>query len=177
MSKTITINLEKDLIFEAVKAETYDTGRINKAADPVKNAPIGMADQAGGESHQERQLLRFLKQAVAKFEAQMGEFLDAKDGAVANTLSAASSPFTITLVVNDRYNDGMANPMNSLCEDFLINQMLFTWWNGRDQSFSKTFILMAQDDIENIRLCLIKTAPEASSVNYTDVNGTVTHNP
>ena len=177
MSKTITINLEKDLIFEAVKAETYDTGRINKSADPVKNAPIGMADQAGGEQHQERQLLRFLKQAVAKFEAQMGEFLDASEGAVANTLSASASPFTITMIVNDRYNDGMANPMNSLCEDFLINQMLFTWWNGRDQDFSKTFVLMAQDDIENIRLCLIKTAPEASSVNYTDVTGTVTPNP
>lgn len=176
MSKTITLNLNKDLIMEAVKAESYDTGRINKAADPVKNAPIGMADQAGGEQHQERQLLRFLKQAIAKFEAQMGEFLEAASGAVADTLSSSSGTFTITLIVNDRFNDGMGKPMSSLCEDYLINQMLFTWWNGRDQNFSKTFILMAQDDIDNVRLCMIKTAPAASSAEYTDVTGTVTPN-
>lgn len=176
MSKTITLNLNKDLIMEAVKAETYDTGRINKAADPVKNAPIGFSEQAGGEEHQERQLLRFLKQAVGKFEAQMGEFLEASKGAVADTLSSNTSTFTITLIVNDRFNNGMRNPMASLCEDFLINQMLFTWWNGRDQAFSKTFVLMAQDDIEQIRLCMIKTAPAASSADYTSVTGTVTDN-
>lgn len=177
MSKTITLNLKKDLIFEAVKAESFDTGRINKAADPVKNATIGMADQAGGETHQERQLLRFLKQAIGKFEAQMGEFLDASTGSVNDTLSATNDAFTITLVVNDRFNNGMAKPMNSLCEDYLVNQMLFSWWNGRDQAFSKTFVLMAQDDIDSIRLCMTKTAPAASSSDYTDVTGNVTTNP
>ena len=176
MSKTITLNLNKDLIMEAVKAETFDTGRINKAADPVKNAPVGSYSQARGEEHQERQMLRFLKQAVGKFEAQMGEFLEASEGAVADTLSSNASTFTITLIVNDRFNNGMRNPMASLCEDFLINQMLFTWWNGRDQAFSKTFVLMAQDDIEQIRLCMIKTAPAASSADYTSVTGTVTDN-
>ena len=174
MAKTITLNLNKDLIMEAVKAESYDTGRINKAADPVKNATIGMIEQAGGEVYQERQLLRFLKQAVGKFEAQMGEFLEAQNGSVSDTLSASQSTFVIELIVNDRYNDGLATPMTSLCEDFLINQMLFTWWNGRHQDFSKTFILMAQDDLENIRLCMTKTAPASSSSTYTDVTGTVT---
>ena len=176
MSKTITLNLNKDLIFEAVKAETFDTGRINKATDPVKNASLGMLDQAGGETFQERQLLRFLKQAVGKFEAQMGEFLEAQSGAVSDTLSASGTTFTITLIVNDRFNSGLATPMASLCEDLLINQMLFTWWNGRNQEFAKTFILMAQDDLDNIRLCMSKKAPDASSSNYTDVTGTVTDN-
>lgn len=174
MSKTITLNLRKDLIFEAVKAESYDTGRINKATDPVKNAPIGMQEQAGGEQHQERQLLRFLKQAIAKFEAQMGEFLDSQSGSVSNTLSDSSDSFVITMVINDRFNNGMATPIASLCEDFLVNQMLFTWWNGRDQNFSKTFVLMAQDDIEQVRLCMIKTAPTASAADYTDVTGNIT---
>lgn len=174
MSKTITLNLNKGLIMEAVKAETYDSARINKAGDPVKNAPAAMSEQAGGENHQERQLLRYIKQAVAKFESQMGEFLDAGNGTIGNTLSAEQDPFTITMVVNNRYNDGMKDPMAGLAEDYIINTALFTWWNSRSQEFAKQFILMAQDDIEHVRLCLTKTAPESSSVNYTDITGTVT---
>ena len=173
MSKTITLSLKKSLIFEAVKAESFDTGRIDKSADPVKNAAGVAVEQAGGEAHQERQLLRSLKQAIGKFEAQMGEFLDAASGSISNTLSTTDS-FTITMAVNDRYNNGMANPMASLCEDFLISSMLFTWWNSRKQDFAKTYLLTAQDDIDHIRLCLCKAAPENSQSGYEDVNGAVT---
>lgn len=173
MSKTITLSLIKSLIFEAVKAESYDTGRIDKSADPVKTAAGVASEQAGGEAHQERQLLRSLKQAIGKFEAQMGEFLDAASGSISNTLSASSDNFTITMVVNDRYNNGMANPMASLCEDYLISSMLFAWWNSRKQEFAKNYLLMAQDDIDHIRLCLCKAAPENSTSGYEDVNGIV----
>lgn len=174
MAKQIVLNLEKDLIMEAVKAETYDTGRIVKSSDPIKNAPTVLSEQAGGEQHQERQMLRYLKQAVGKFEAQMVEFLDAGNGTISNTLSAAQSSFTITMVVSDRYNDGLANPMSSLCEDYLINSMLFTWWNSRDQKFASQFVINAQDSIDHIRLCLAKMAPTSSGLEYTDVTGTVT---
>ena len=176
MAKTLTLNLQRDLIIEAVKAETFDTGRITKAGDPVKDAPLGMSQQAGGEQHQERQLLRSLKTAVAKFEAQMGEFLDAAAGSISNTLSLEQSPFTIVMVVNDRYNDGMVNPMSDLCESFLINTMLFSWWNARNQQFSQQYAVNALDDIQHLRLCLAKVAPAASSFDYTDVTGTVTQN-
>lgn len=174
MAKTITLNLQKDLILEAVKAETYDTGRIVKSNDPVKNASTVLVEQAGGEQHQERQMLRSLKQAVGAFEAQMVEFLDAGNGNINNTLTANQSAFTITMVVSDRYNNGLADPMSSLCEDYLINKMMYSWWVSRDQKFANQFAISAQDSINNIRICLAKSAPTASSSNYTDVTGNVT---
>lgn len=173
MAKTITLTLQKDLIFEAVKSETYDTARITKNGDPVKNASMAMSEQAGGEQHQERQLLRSLKTAIAKFEAQMGEFLDNGSGAVNDTLSSTTSQFTITLQVNDRYNSGLAKPMSSLCEDYLINTMLFGWWNSRNQAFAQQFSVNALDDIQHVHLCMGKTAPAASSTDYTNVTGVV----
>ena len=173
MAKTITLTLEKDLIMEAVKAETYDTGRIAKSDDPVKNTPTALSQQAGGERHQERQMLRYLKQAVGKFEAQMAEFLDAAGGTITNTLSNTQSRFTIVMGVSDRYNSGLASPMSSLCEDYLVNMMLYAWWRSRDQDFSNQFAISGQDDINHIRLCMAKTAPDASQADYTDVTGTV----
>lgn len=172
--KTVTLNLKKSLILEAVKAETHDTGRMDKAADPVKNASAVEVEQAGGETHQERQLFRTLKESVGKFEAQMVEFLDPVSGSITNTLSAANDAFTIVMKVNDRYNTGAADPMASLCEGYLIQTMLYTWWNVRKQDYAKTFLLNAQDNIDHIRLCFGKTAPESSASGYEDVTGTVT---
>lgn len=174
--KTVTLNLKKSLILEAVKAETHDTGRMDKAADPVKNASAVEVEQAGGETHQERQLLRMLKESVGKFEAQMVEFLDPESGSVTDTLSASSENFTIVMKVNDRYNAGAANPMVSLCEGYLVQMILYLWWNVRKQDYAKTFLLNAMDNIDHIRLCFGKTAPENSQSGYEDVTGTVTLN-
>lgn len=174
MSKTITLNLNKKLIFEAVEADSFDTARIEKCEDPVKLAAAAAAQQAGGEDHAERQMLRHLKAAVGKFEAQMAEFLAVAEDSVADTLSSSSDTFAIILKVNDRYNEGLATPMASLCEDYLINMMLYGWWRKSKPEYSKNFIIDATDAIQNIRLCLAKTAPESSTQNYTDVTGTVT---
>lgn len=176
MSKTITLTLEKDLIFEAVKAESFNTGRMDKSAEPVRNAVATAAEQAGGEEHQERMLLRYLKAAVGKFEAQVAEFLEPGAGSVADTLSATDSTFTITLVVSDRYNNGLATPLASLCEDFLICHMLASWWNLFKPDYAKNYYLNAQDALNHIRLCFSKTSPAASGGDYTDVAGTVNYN-
>lgn len=174
MSKTITLNLNKALIFEAVKADSFDTARIEKCDDPVKLAAAAAAQQAGGEGHAERQMLRHLKAAIGKFEAQMAEFLVVADDSVSDDLSSNEDTFTITLKVNDRYNSGLATPMSSLCEDYLISMMLYDWWRKSKPEYSKNFVIDATDAIQHIRLCLAKTAPEASTQNYTDVTGTVT---
>lgn len=174
MSKTITLNLNKKLIFEAVEADSFDTSRIEKCEDPVKLAAAVAAQQAGGEDHSERQMLRYLKAAIGKFESQMAEFLDTAEGSVEDTLSSSADTFTITLKVNDRYNSGLATPMASLCEDYLISMMLYGWWRKSKPEYSKNFVIDATDSLQHIRLCLAKTAPEAAEQNYTDVTGEVT---
>lgn len=176
MAKTITLSLKKDLIFEAVKAESFETGRIDKSDDPVKNAQTGALEQAGGEQHQERMLLRYLKQAVGKFEALMTDFVEPNTGSITDTLTAANADFNIVIIVSDRFQNGLATPISSLCEDYLVSQMLFAWWRSRKPEFAKQYILQGEDDIEHIRLCFSKKAPEASSSEYTDVNGNVTNN-
>lgn len=179
MSKTITLNLKKDLITEAVKADTYLTGQIDKSADAVKNASLAYNEQAGDEQYQERKLIRTLRSAVAKFEANMAEFVDSAVGSIDDTLSAATDQapsFTITIVVSDRYNNGLAKPLSSLAEEYIVNVMDFTWWQAIKPELAKNYLAFAQDSLTHIRLCLSKTAPAASASNYTDVNGTVTPN-
>lgn len=171
--KTITLNLKKSLILEAVKSDTYLTGVIDKSVDAVKNASVAYNEQAGDETYQERKLLRTLRSALAKFEANLAEFVDAAAGSINNTLSNTEDDFTITLSVSDRYTNGLANPLSSLAEEYIINMMDYTWWQPIKPELAKNYLAFAQDSLIHVRLCMAKSAPQVSSSDYTDVNGTV----
>lgn len=173
MSKTITLNLKKDLIIEAVKSDTFLTGQIDKSVDSVKNAALAYNEQAGDDTYQERKLLRTLRSALAKFEANMAEFVDSSAGGISDNLSSSSNDISITIIVSDRYFNGLANPLSSLAEEYIINMMDYTWWQPIKPELSKSYLTFAQESLMHIRMCLAKSAPATSSSNYTDVTGSV----
>lgn len=179
MSKTITLNLNRSLINEAVKTDSFITGKMEQSEDAVKNAAKAFNEQAGNDVYHERKLLRTLRSAVAKFEANMAEFLDSAAGDINDTLALATEEnpaFTITIVVNDRYNSGLAKPLSSLAEEYIINMMDFAWWQAIKPELAKNYLSSAQDTLAHIHLCFSKTAPEASDASYLDVTGEVTNN-
>lgn len=175
MSKTITLSLKKSLVLEAVKADTYQSGQVDKASDPVKNAALAYNEQAGDETYQERKLVRFLRSGLARFAAAMNEFVDSESGSISYTLSDSSDAITIKVVVSDSYNDGLAQPLSSFAEEYVSYTMDYMWWQSIKPALAKDYFGYAQDTLTQIRLCLAKTAP-ASSSSYTDVTGTVTPN-
>ena len=174
MAKTITLSLKKDLITEAVKADTYQRAQLDKAIDPVKNASAAFNEAAGDESYHERKLIRLLRSGLAKFATMMNEFIDAETGSVEYTLTEQSNDITMTIVVSDRYNNGLAQPLSSLAEDYIVYNMDGVWWQSFKPELAKDYYALAADTLSSIRLCLAKTAPKAASSDYTDVNGTVT---
>lgn len=176
MSKTITLSLKKSLILEAVKADTYQSGLVDKAADPVKNASLAYNEQAGDETYQERKLVRFLRSGLARFAAAMNEFVDSENGSISYTLTDNADAITIKVVVSDSYNDGLAQPLSSFAEEYVSYTMDYMWWQSIKPALAKDYFGYAQDTLTQIRLCLAKTAPASSSSSYTDVTGTVTSN-
>lgn len=174
--KTITLSLDRALIIEAVKDDTFITGQIDKSSDAVKNASLAYNEQAGDEEHHERKMLRTLRMAVSKFEANMMEFVDSASGTIDDTLAnttAENTGFTITINVSDRYNAGQAKPLSSLAYEYIVNQMLYAWWQPVKPALAKDYVAFSQDSLTHIRLCLAKTAPTASAADYTDITGTV----
>lgn len=176
MSKTITLSLKKSLILEAVKADTYQSGQVDKAADPVKNAALAYNEQAGDETYQERKLVRFLRSGLARFAAAMNEFVDSENGSISYTLADNADAIAIKVVVSDSYNDGLAQPLSSFAEEYVSYTMDYMWWQSIKPALAKDYFGYAQDTLTQIRLCLAKTAPASSSSSYTDVTGTVTPN-
>ena len=172
----ITLSLDRALIIEAVKDDTFITGQIDKSNDAVKNASLAFNEQAGDEEHHERKMLRTLRTAVSKFEANLMEFVDSSSGGIADTLkdtTKTSTQFTVTIDVSDRYNEGQAMPLSSLAYEYIINQMLYQWWQSVKPALAKDYLAFSQESLQHIRLCLAKKAPAASEGDYTDITGSV----
>lgn len=176
MSKTITLNLKKDLILEAVKADTFQRAQADKSLDAVANATLAYNEAAGDESYHERKLLRLLRSGLAKFATMMNEFVDTENGSLQYTLGTGNE-ITMTIVVSNRYNSGLAQPLSSLAEDYIVYNMDGVWWQSFKSDLAKDYFALANDTLSYIRLCLAKTAPTAASSSYDQVSGTVTQNP
>ena len=106
----------------------------------------------------------------------MNEFVDTENGTITYTLSDSSDDITMAIVVTDRYNSGLAQPLASLAEDYIIYSMDSDWWQQFKSELAKDYFERANNTLDFIRLCLAKTAPAASSSSYADVSGTVTPN-
>lgn len=176
---TLTLTLKKDIIIAAVKTDTFQTGQSDKAENPVANAAKAYIEQAGDENYHEQKLLRLLRSALAKFCAQMAEYVDTESGSISYTIPAptAQDPQTITIVitVSARYNSGLAQPLSSFAEEFIINMMDCDWWKPIKPELAKDYFGYANDTLNYIRLCLAKTAPTAATSSYSDVTGEVTN--
>lgn len=175
MSKTLTLTLNATDIKHAVKADSYITGQIDKSADMVKNAALAFNEQAGNETHHELKLFRTMKGALAKFEAALAEYVETSnnEAAVSDTLTQDATTFTITLTVNDRTTSAFATTLAYLAQEFIINTMLYYWWQPIKPTLAKDYLAFASDNIADVRRCLAKSAPE-NNATYSDITGSVT---
>lgn len=174
MSKNITLQLKKSLIIEAVKADTFLRAQADKSDNPVANAARAYCETAGDENYHERKLLRHLRSGLAKFSTMLNEFVDSENGSITYTLSDSNDTITMVIVISDRYNSGLAQPLASLAEDYIVYNINSDWWQQFKSELSKDYHDRASETLDFVRLCLAKTAPVASSSSYTDVSGTVT---
>lgn len=174
---TLELTLNAGDIKKAVKSDTYITGQIDKASDMVKNAALAYNEQAGDDSYHEVKLYRTMKGAVSKFEANMAEYVDPGSGStpVSNTLTSTTgdNDFKIIFPVGSRFYDAFASTLSSLAQEYIINMMLYSWWQSIKPAFAKDYYQFAQESLEMVRKCLSKTPPETSMSSYSDVSGTV----
>ena len=169
---TITLSLHKGLIYEAVKTDTYITGKVEITTDGSQNAKV-YNEQAGDDTFHNRKLERTLRGAVGAFESLLAEFVDASNGSISDTLSRAGDAFEITIVTSSRFNEGLAQPMASLAQEFIINRMIAQWWTAAKPELSQFYLALSNDNIASVRRCLTKTSPAAANADYKDVSGTV----
>jgi hypothetical protein len=176
MSKQLTLNLNASEIKLAVKSDSYITGQIDKSADMVKNAALAYNEQAGNEQYHEMKLYRTMRGALAKLEGQIAEYVETSDpnATISDNLSSSTDgQFWIKITVGNRTSGAFSNTMGYLAQEYIINMMLYTWWQPIKPALAKDYIGFATDNLIDIRRCLAKSAPAAGSATYDDISGKV----
>ena len=176
MSKKLTLTLSATDIKLAVKSDSYITGQIDKSADLVKNAALAFNEQAGDETYHEMKLYRTMKGALAKLEAQIAEYVETSDpnAEITDTLnSSATTTFKVEITVGNRMSSAFRTTMAYLAQEYIINMMLYTWWQPIKPALAKDYIGFAADNLVDIRRCLAKSAPSSSGASYDDISGDV----
>lgn len=177
MASTLTLTLNYSAIKQAVKADTYITGQIDKSADMVKNAALAFNEQAGDEDYHEDKIFRTVKGALAKFEAALAEYVETSNASaeIKDSLNSSSdTTFTITATINSRTSNAFEKPMAYLAQEFVINTALYYWWQPIKPALAKDYLGFAVDNLADVRRCLAKSAPDSDGVSYNDISGSVT---
>ena len=177
MAINLTLDLSASYIKQAVKSDTYITGQIDKSADMVKNAALAFNEQAGDEEYHNYKLFRTLKGALAKFEAQLAEYVETSDSTATitdNLTGVSQDTFRITATVGSRTSRAFENTLAYLATEYIINTMLYYWWQPIKPSLAKDYLGFASDNILDVKRCLAKSAPTGGTASYPDIHGSVT---
>lgn len=166
----IKLNLVKSLIIEAVKAETYIKGEIDKSTAQGTNK-LAYNEQAGDDEYHERKLVRTMDTALGELKGLLSNYLDNSGATTANNVNitevSANDTIVLTLMVSQRFNQAYADSLAKLCAKYIEDKMLVLWWGTINQNQAAFYSNLLVSDIDSIERCFNKTAPEAPAVTTT----------
>ena len=168
--KVIKIQLIQPLILNSVKNETFLSGQLTKA-DNEKLVATAYHQAAGDEQYQQRMLSRGMFTQAEKLKTWFSEYLTGTGNNADDPLVSSeeeSDSIVILLKVSDRFNLGYVKTLARLGQKYVEDRMIHLWWAPIDKERSEYYAKMALEDLEGIRRCFNKTAPEAPSYNFPD---------
>lgn len=167
--KTITLTLNKPLIVESVKNETFHRGNLDKSADPKATA-LAYQEAAGDEPYQERILERSLYTSLEELKTHLSDYISTSGYSTAdNSINSSNdgNNIILSLVVSDRFNDAYTQSLARLSSKYIEESMLMDWWKPVNEKQSSLYAQFVERDLASIKRCFNKTAPSIPTTPYT----------
>lgn len=173
----IRLTINKPLIIEAVKNETFHKGQIDKtpsaSGSPATTPNITLAyhEQAGDETYHERIIERSLSANLSDFKTHLSDYLTENGQTSADNIVERTEGNNIILVlsVSDRFNTSMTDPLAKLASEYITNAILMDWYKPVNEKQSALYATFLERNLTAIHRCFNKTAPAAPVTPYTSV--------
>lgn len=165
----IKLTLYKSVILEAIKAETYLKGIIDKSADD-KAIAVAYHETAGDEQVHERKLSRCIEGALAALKTRLSPYLDSSNSTAGHNIYSESQDDVIYLylTVSNRFNQSMVEPIAKLCSKYIEDWSLFSWYGGiGDKNQTGFYQDLLAMDFRNITEAISKKSPVVVKIPYT----------
>ena len=157
-NKTLTIEILRSVIVDAVKTDTHIKGTIDKSIDE-KASRVAYNETAGDEAYHLRKIDRTITASAENLVAEISDMLSGN--------SEVSSDFSktglvvISVEVDARFNSSFADTLSRLCSSYIENKMLVLWWGAINQNQSAFYAQLLADYLRSICECFNKIAPSA----------------
>jgi len=167
MDQTISLTLNKSLILNSVKNETFLRGQVIKAADQ-KLITEAYHEQAGNEAYQEALLNRGLYTNLEELKTHFSDYLTSSGQSTGDNIytDEEGDNIIISLVVSDRFNTSYTTSLARLSSKYIEEAMLMDWWKPINEKQSALYAQFVERDLQAIKRCFNKTAPAAPSYKY-----------
>ena len=168
-NKTLSFEILRPVIIDAVKTETPIKGVIDKALDE-KAAQAAYNETIGDEEHHNRKIDRAITAYAETLVAQISDVLSGNS----NISTDYSDPtkIVISVSVDGRFNPSFSSTLARLGSEFITNKTLVSWYGSIQTGANQVafYESLAQENIRNIRRCFSKLAPGAPMVNSSTVS-------
>ena len=166
---TIQLTLNKSLIKNSVKNETFLRGQVVKAADQ-KLITEAYHEQAGDEAYQEALLNRGFYTNLEELKTHFSDYLTSTGQSTGDNIYSDEDGdnIVISLVVSDRFNTGYTTSLARLSSKYIEEAMLMDWWKPINEKQSALYSQFVERDLAAIKRCFNKTAPTEPTYKYTN---------
>ena len=132
--KTMTIEILRSVIIDAVKTETHIKGTIDKSLDE-KASRVAYNQTAAADAHHARISTNF----------------------------PDTAKISISVGVDDRFNTSFASTIARLGSEYITHKVLVTWYGAISTGANQVpfYENLAQVNLNSIRKCFNKKAPTA----------------
>ena len=159
-NKTLTIEILRSVIIDAVKTDTHIKGTIDKSLDD-KASRYSYNETAGDEAHHLRKLDRTITASAENLVAEISDMLSGNTEITPDYSDEAK--IKISVGVDARFNTSFASTLARLSSEYITNYVLVLWFgaitNGQNQV--QFYSQLASAYLNSIRKCFNKVAPPA----------------
>lgn len=160
----ITVKLFKSEIMHEVMNETYVHG--NSAYTGDNNEKVYNM-QASEEDAHVNKLLRSMQSSIEELKSNLSSFLksgsDTSADNIQQSLGGDDDTINIILEVTSRFNKAYTPTIANLAHRFVVNKMLFEWYNTVEAGTAKTFYELCATNIAQIKASFFKMPPTRPS--------------
>mgnify|MGYP007101829636 CR=1 FL=1 len=154
------LTLKPSLILEAVKAETFIKGKVDKGALNNAEAMV-FNEQAGDDVFHERKLTLSIYNAVEELCSVFSEYVSPdvldEEPSISHNIDMAQDEIKICLSLSYRVNPSFTTTISRLAQQFIVNKVTYDWFLAFEPKLAQVYV--ADRIVANIRICFNRRPP------------------
>ena len=148
---TVTIDIQ-ELVYD-IQNKTYLTGRSRSDGKNYRQVALM---QANNDDENYNQIMRSIRNAIAKVKSELSEVLDANTTKGDNTLNTEATAITLHLEMPGNFNTAATDSIIAAIHQFIVAYVTSEWFMITNKADTEDYAQLSESSLEMLREALCK---------------------